>query len=43
MRLIPTNWVSTGNAESISAMEKLQDRRDPVREETVKQRQRQGL
>ena len=35
MRLIPTNKVSTGNAET---MEKLQDRRDSVREETVKQR-----
>ena len=36
MRLIPTNWVSTGNAEMMSAMEKLWDRRDSAREGTVK-------
>ena len=38
MRLIPTNRVSTGNAETMSATEKLWDRRDSVREGTVKQR-----
>ena len=38
MRLIPTNKVSTGNAETMSAMEKLRDRRDSAREVTVKQR-----
>ena len=38
MPSIPTNKVSTGNAETISAMEKFRDRRDSVREETMKQR-----
>ena len=38
MPLIPTNRVSTGNAETMSAVEKLWDRRDSVREGTVKQR-----
>ena len=38
MRLIPTNRVSTGNAETMSAMEKLCDRRDSVREGTMMQR-----
>ena len=38
MRLIPKNKVSTGNGETMSAMEKLMDRRDSVREGTVKQR-----
>ena len=38
MRLIPTNRVSTGNAETMSAMEKLRGRRDSVQEGTVKQR-----
>ena len=38
MRMIPQNKVSTGNAETMSAMEMLWDRRDSVREEKVKQR-----
>ena len=38
MRLIPTNKVSTDNAETLSAMEKLWDYRHPVREGTVKLR-----
>ena len=38
MRLILKNKVSTGNAETMSAMEKLWDHRDSVREGTVKQR-----
>ena len=38
MRLIPKNKVSTGNAEKMSAMEKLWDHRDFVREGTMKQR-----
>ena len=32
MRSIPTNKVSKGNAETMSAMETLRDRRDSVRE-----------
>ena len=35
---IHKNKVSTGNAETMSAMEKLRDRRDCVREGTMKQR-----
>ena len=38
MRMIPKNKVSTGNAETMSAMEMLWDRRDSVREKKVKQR-----
>ena len=38
MRLVLKNKVSTGNAETMSAMEKLWDHRDSVREGTVKQR-----
>ena len=38
MRSIPTNKVSTGKAETMSAMEKLRDRRDSVQEGTMKQR-----
>ena len=38
MCLIPKNKVSTGNVETMSAMEKLWDHRDSVREGTVKQR-----
>ena len=38
MRLILKNKVSTGNAETMSAMEKLWDHRDSVLEGTVKQR-----
>ena len=38
MRLIPKNEVSTGNAETMSAMEKVWDHRDSVQEGTVKQR-----
>ena len=38
MHFIPTNKVSTGNAETMSAMDKLWDRRDSVKEGTEKQR-----
>ena len=38
MRLNLTNKVSTGNAETMSAMAKLKDHRDCVREGTAKQR-----
>ena len=38
LRLIRTNKVSTGNAETMSAMEKLWHLRDSVREGTMKQR-----
>ena len=38
MRSIPTNNLSTGNAETMSAMKKLWDHRDSVLEATVKQR-----
>ena len=37
MRLVPTNRVSTGNAETMSAMEKLRDHRYSVQEETMQQ------
>ena len=36
MRLIPTHKVSTGNAETMSAMARLRDNQDFVREGTVK-------
>ena len=38
MRLIVKNKVSTGNADTMSAMEKLWDNQDSVRKMTVKQR-----
>ena len=38
MHLIPTDKVSTGNAETMSAMTKLRNLRDSIREGTVTQR-----
>ena len=38
MRLIPTDKVSTGNVETMSAMSKLRNHRDSIREGTAKQR-----